>query len=138
MRNNTWSGFFGFDPPVTARYLKMKAPAMPTLPSASEQAQVLATLMAEQRSAQEAMYQQRQDEVREQEEERIRSEEENRQRMARVEEEREAAIAEAERLAQLEAEEVVVEDVPEEEQLIFGFHGLYGDWESGEDEEEPS
>jgi len=115
---------------------KYSAPAAPKLPSAAEQAKVLATLMGEQRSAQEAMYQQRQEEVRAQEEERIKNEKLERQRMSRFESEQEAAIAEAERQAQLAAEETVVEDEGDEEQMVYGFHGLYGDWE--EDEEEDS
>ena len=109
----------------------------PKVQSAAEQARVLANLMSEQRTAQEAMYQQRQDEVRTQEEERIKAEKLERTRIDKAESEREAAIAEAERQAQLEAEETVVEDGVDEEQLIYGFHGLYGDWEDEDTGEEP-
>lgn len=106
-----------------------KGGSMPALPSAAEQARVLATLMGEQRVAQEAMYNQRQDEVRAQEEERLKSEKAERLRMTKLQSQQEATIAEAERQAQLAAADTVVEDATDEEQLIYGFHGLYGDWE---------
>lgn len=137
-KNSSMENLLGFGVPPTARFFG-GGPSiqMPEPPDFGAQMAMMQSMMSEQRAASEAQWERRQEEVRQQEQQRLEMEQTERERQIRLAEEREDAVARAEEMAINEAEGIIVDDGEEEEDMVYGFYGLY-DMDDEEEEYDPN